>query len=145
MLSTKTTSFLFMIALGAFIFLMLSSFVLRISGTGNVNGNLEQVQKENTVADAIQVSVLNGCGEKGLANEVRKYLRKYGFDVVEIGNYNGTIEKSIVIDRLGDEHSARKTAHVLGISDTHIYTNIDSSLYVRATVIIGKDFSQLSL
>ncbi len=134
-----------MIALSSFTFLVISSFVLRLSGTGEVTGELEEIQKSNTVADAIQVSVLNGCGEKGIASRVGKELRKHGFDVVEIGNYRGTVEKSIVIDRLGDEHSARKTAHVLGIPDTHIYSNIDSSLYVRATIIIGKDFAILPL
>jgi len=119
---------------------LVSSFALKIIANNRTTGDLEL---ENTVAESIQVNVLNACGEKGLAGKTRKYLRNNGFDVVEIGNYNLELEKSIIIDRLGDKRSALKTAYALGIEDSLVYSNIDSSLFIRATVIIGKDFKML--
>lgn len=116
---------------------------LIVNATSNhVDGSLEN--KNGEVAESIQVNVLNACGESGLASKTRKYLRKRGFDVVEVGNYGGILAKSIVIDRLGDKRSALKTAYALGINDSLVYQNIDSTLYLRNTVIIGKDYKSLN-
>ena len=48
-----------------------------------------------------------------------------------------------MIDRIGDPVSARKVAYALGIREERIETDIDSTLYLRATVIIGDDYRSL--
>lgn len=108
----------------------------------SVDGKLDK--RSGEVAESIQVNILNACGEDGLASKARKYLRKRGFDVVEIGNYPGLLKKSIVIDRLGDRRSALKTAYAFGVNDSLVYKNIDSTLFVRNTLIIGKDYNNLN-
>ncbi len=97
----------------------------------------------DTKQEVIKVAILNACGQSGLASKTQKFLRNLGFDVVEIGNTNEKLSSSVVIDRLGDKKSAFKVAMALGIRDSLIYTHVDSSLYLRATVIIGKDFKEL--
>lgn len=108
----------------------------------SVDGQLDK--RSGEVAESIQVNILNACGEDGLASKARKYLRKRGFDVVEIGNYPGLLDKSVVIDRLGDRRSALKTAYAFGVNDSLVYKNIDSTLFVRNTLIIGKDYKNLN-
>lgn len=93
--------------------------------------------------EMIQISVLNGCGVKGLASQVRDYLRDKGFDVVDVGNYNQQTKFSFVIDWIGDTTSAKKLAYAIGVAETKIIHDIDSSLYLRSSIVIGSDYKKL--
>ena len=130
------------IALGLLVILMLSSFIIRITNPP-ISAQLDSTQRINETEQSIQVNVLNACGKTGLANQVKNYLLLRGFDVVEIGNYEHMLENSVIIDRIGDENSSRKVAHAMGIKDYLVTSDIDSSLYVRSTIIVGKDYYTL--
>lgn len=92
----------------------------------------------------IQLEVQNGSGENGIAVRFTDYLRKNNMDVVEIGNYKSQdVAKTLVIDRSGDNIKARKVAQILGVSERSIIQQINSSLYLDVTVVIGKDFKEL--
>ncbi|MBM2814529.1 MAG: hypothetical protein HW421_1291 [Ignavibacteria bacterium] len=123
--------------------LMLSSFLFRTVISPPVDPNLDDNIQKNTVEEVIQVNVLNASGVQGLAARVRNFLRARGFDVVEIGNYPESSENSIIIDKVGDVNSALKVAYALGIGDTLVTTKIDSALFLRTSIIIGKDFASL--
>jgi hypothetical protein len=120
---------------------LIASMSYKIFFGNPVTGKLDS--KNDAVAESIQVSILNACGEDGIASKARTYLRLRGFDVVEVGNYSKTLNQSVIIDRLGDIRSAHKTAYALGIGDSLVYSNPDSSLYLRNTILIGKDFKNL--
>ncbi len=48
------------------------------------------------------------------------------------------------IDRVGDTISALKVAYMpLAFARTQVFTEIDSSLFLRATVVIGTDYRNL--
>ena len=98
---------------------------------------------KQTSEEVIQVNVLNGCGVKGLAAKIRDFLRLKGFDVVDVGNYKTEVELSFVIDRLGDINSAKKVANAIGIPDSLVFTDIDSNLFLRSSVVLGKDYKKL--
>ncbi|MBS1538504.1 MAG: LytR C-terminal domain-containing protein [Bacteroidetes bacterium] len=91
----------------------------------------------------IQINILNGAGEKKIASKAMDYFRNRGFDVVEIDNYETLVEKSFVIDRVGDLNSAKQVAFALGVPDSLIRSDIDSSLYLRSSVILGKNYQSL--
>jgi hypothetical protein len=91
----------------------------------------------------IQLDILNGCGEDGLANKARIYLRNRGFDVVEVGNYDSIIDISHVISRRGDVESAKMLSKAIGINDSLLIIDIDSSLSLDCSVVIGKDYKKL--
>lgn len=92
----------------------------------------------------IQLEVQNGSGENGIAVRFTDYLRKNNMDVVEIGNYKSQdVAKTLVIDRSGDNIKARKVAQILGVSERSIIQQINNSLYLDVTVVIGKDFKEL--
>lgn len=96
------------------------------------------------IGQIIQVEVRNGCGISGLAARTTMYLRRRGFDVVEVGDHTTFDEEySIVIDRVGDLASATKVANALGIPEERIEQDIRPDYFLDASVVIGKDFETL--
>ncbi|HVK40445.1 MAG TPA: LytR C-terminal domain-containing protein [Candidatus Kapabacteria bacterium] len=93
--------------------------------------------------ETIQVNVVNACGRNGMAQRFTEFLRARKFDVPEYGTSPTREPFSKVIDRIGDPVSARKVAYALGIPAERIETEIDSTLYLRATVVIGEDYRTL--
>lgn len=96
------------------------------------------------VGDIIQVEVRNGCGVSGLAAETTRFLRRRGFDVVEVGDHSSFDEAySFVIDRVGDLESAIKVAHALGIPEERVVQDIRLDYYLDASVVLGRDYENL--
>ncbi len=129
--------------LSIFLFVFALSLAARYLIAPPIESQLDAETPKFSAEEAIQVQVLNACGVSGLAAKARDYLRKRGFDVVEIGNYKEYCDTSFVIDRVGDIKSARKTAYAMGINENSITTDIDSSMYLRCAVVIGKDYKTL--
>jgi len=92
----------------------------------------------------IRLEVLNATERPGLAATATEYLRRRGFDVLLVGNASrsGNVT-SCVLNRLGEREPAQRVARALGVSDTQVITEIDTSLYLNATVIIGWDYKKL--
>jgi hypothetical protein len=97
--------------------------------------------------DRIRVEVLNGAGGIKVAQRVADELRAAGIDVVEIGNYKSTtVEHTIVIDRFGSHERAKSVALKLRLSESRIVQQIDKSLFIDVSVVVGKDyFTRISL
>lgn len=93
---------------------------------------------------SIQVDVQNGTGENRIGAIFRDYLKKKGYDVVNLDNYKSSdVEKTIIIDRTGDTRKAQRIAEVLGVSGRNIIQQINRDLYLDATIVIGKDYTEL--
>lgn len=98
------------------------------------------------IGNVIQVEVLNGCGISGAATTMTNSLRRYGFDVVEIGNFDHfDVQKTMVISRNGDMASARQVARALGISEDQILREESPDFYLDLTIVIGTDYTSLNL
>lgn len=96
------------------------------------------------VGDVIQLEVLNGCGQDGLAHEMQTYLRQRGFDVVASGNHQSFgVEETVIVDRIGDDHAALEVAKALGLRRAAITSEPDPGLYVDASVVIGCDYESI--
>ncbi len=85
-----------------------------------------------------RVQVLNGSRKSGLARTATDQLRAAGFDVVSIGNARSRREESVVYDRVGNPEQAQRVAAALGI--TNVETQIDTTLYLEVTVVLGADW-----
>ncbi len=140
---SKILSIFFISLLSLIVIIFALSMIYRFFIGPSIDPTLDKDIKKLSSEEVIQVNVLNGCGVKGIAAKARDYLRSKGFDVVDIGNYKDNVEKSFVIDRLGDLNSSKKVAYSLGIPDTLVITDIDSNLFLRSTVILGKDYLKL--
>ncbi len=141
--NNKTANILLLVSFGLIVIVMLSSFINRVIISPPVQAEIDNGANTSQNDIVIQVTVLNACGEPGLAAKVMEFLRLRGFDVVEIGNYPRKEEKSFVLDRLGDVRSARKVAYAIGVPDSLVVSAVDSTLFVRSTIVIGKDFPLL--
>ena len=94
--------------------------------------------------DILQIEVRNGCGVSGLAAAATTFLRQAGYDVVEVGDHSRfDIEKSMVVDRVGDLEAAREIAATLGMPIEQVGQEIRADLYLDASVILGRDYQQL--
>ena len=111
-----------------------------------LSGSSSEVERIYTQkgSPVIQVEVLNGCGIPVAADNFTSFLRQRHFDVVQIGNYiSFDIEKSMVIDRVGNIANADRIADSLGISRKNIIQQINKNYFLDASVVIGKDFETL--
>ncbi len=96
--------------------------------------------------DIIQVEVRNGCGVSGLAEEMTRFLRQQGFDVVEVGNYTSFNQPTTrVVDRVGNLEAARRVAAALGLAEDRVEQQIRPDYFLDASVIIGQDYATLPL
>ncbi len=93
-----------------------------------------------------RVSVLNGCGDLGVAARMREKAQSLGLDVIEEGNADsfGYLE-SIVIDRDGDLEKTRQVASLLGIPNFIQQISEDDYRLEDIRIIVGKDYRKLQL
>lgn len=97
------------------------------------------------IGDYIQVEVLNGCGEEGLASTMTSYLRTRGFDVVKNGNFEHFgVERTQVLNRVEDPHAAIQIARALGLAESSVIAKPDPGLFVEASILIGCDFESIA-
>ncbi len=108
-----------------------------------VDATVERTDMYVKAGEHIQVDVVNACGVDGLATKFTEFLRARRFDVPEFSTSKTREPHSKVIDRVGDPISARKVAYALGIDQERIEAGIDSSRFLRATVVIGMDYRSL--
>lgn len=121
-------------------YFLLNRFVL----APPVDATIESSDMLVRAGEQIQVNIMNGCGADGIARQAMDYLRARGFDVVEITNYDHfAVEHSFLIDRVGDTLSAHKVAYALGMPDSLIVEERDSTLYLRSSIVLGKDYAVL--
>ena len=93
----------------------------------------------------VQLEVLNGCGVSGAASKITSYLRRRGFDVVDMRNYKTfDLQETLVIDRVGNLAPARRVAQILGIRRENIIQEINADYFVDVSVVIGRDYPALS-
>ncbi|MBO6623173.1 MAG: LytR C-terminal domain-containing protein [Balneola sp.] len=102
-------------------------------------------QPSQLIGSIIQLEVLNGCGESGIANNFTNLLRSNGFDVVEVGNFERfDVENTFVISRSSSFNNAKRVADALGVSEENIIREESEDFYLDVTVVLGKDYQQLN-
>jgi len=93
----------------------------------------------------LQIEVLNGCGVSGIAAEFTEYLRQKGIDVVKTDNYESfNVLETVIIDRRGRTERIKEIARSLGLDTSRILKEINEAYLIDATLILGKDYKQMS-
>lgn len=93
----------------------------------------------------IKVEVLNGNGVDGIAATATDFLREQGFDVVRTDDADRTdYVYTLIKDRAGNLHTARRLAEILNVDTLSVFQEINRSLMLDATVILGKDYANLA-
>ena len=92
----------------------------------------------------VQVEVRNAAGVDGLAGRTTDYLRRRGFDVVEIGNAAAR-DTTTVLVRSGTALDARHVAQALGLGDDRVVTGGPTADYsLDVTLFVGADYPTLT-
>ncbi len=122
------------------------AYSMIMNTTGSRGDNLSDTAKKQITNQpnlSIQINILNATGENRIGARFRDYLKAKGFDVVDMGNYKAEVEKTIVLDVIGDIRKAKRVADAVGISHRNVVQQLDKTKYIDATVIIGKDYTEL--
>ncbi|MBD3274127.1 MAG: hypothetical protein GF372_02390 [Candidatus Marinimicrobia bacterium] len=105
----------------------------------------EQLYEQKEFPD-VWVEVLNGNGVPGVAAEYTEFLREEGFDVQNTENAdNFSYENTLVIARSENRQKAYAVARALQIDTSRVQSNIDPSLQLDVTVILGDDYNTISI
>lgn len=120
------------------------SMIMNTSGSRGDNiSDTAKKQITNQPNLSIQINILNATGENRIGARFRDYLKTKGFDIVDMGNYKAEVEKTMVLDVIGDIRKAKRVADAIGVSQRNVVQQLDKTKYIDATVIIGKDYTEL--
>ncbi|MDA1028140.1 MAG: LytR C-terminal domain-containing protein [Bacteroidetes bacterium] len=98
----------------------------------------------NLLGNIIQVNILNATGKPGLALKMMEFMREEGFDVVGTDNYpEGILEKSVILDRIGNLDAAAQVALAIGLPASSVQVDVGPEYFFDATIVIGNDFEQI--
>ena len=134
---------IFLILVGYFGFSLLNNSLKNDTALKEITDTSKTLTNQPNLS--IQLDVQNGTNENGVASRITEYLRKNGMDVVEMGNYRSNdIERTLILDRSGEKSKAKRVAMILGVNERNILQQMNNSLYLDVTVVIGKDFKELN-
>ena len=89
----------------------------------------------------ISFKVLNGCGEKGLALNIRNQLIDKGFNVLSFGNADKFMyHRTTLIIRKINQEKMQKVKEILNIS--RIYPQIKQESIYDFVLIVGEDYEK---
>lgn len=98
----------------------------------------------------INLQILNGCGEKGIANKLADKIEMMAkpplaVRVIDTDNFdNFGVEKSFIISRHENLTAANLMAEQLGLDKAVTYRAIDDNyLDIGATLVLGTDYQVL--
>lgn len=106
------------------------SFFLRHAGGGMRN-------------QPIRIEVLNGTGEKGLANQVALALMKRGIDVVRTGNADSFSHPQSILIARKKNPEFKQLARILGCGNT--IEQLKDHTVIDATLLLGADYRSLRI
>ncbi|HHW56898.1 MAG TPA: LCP family protein [Clostridia bacterium] len=104
----------------------------------DLNNSLESKKNDVTADKKIRVEVLNGCGIQGAATRTADLLRQQGYEVVKIGNIEGTIYNTTqIIDRTNDKKVVEELRKIL--KNAIIVQDLKGNNNADITIILGKN------
>lgn len=99
----------------------------------------EPAVNDNAVTN-IRVEIWNATRNRDAVEEVTKYLRQKGVDVLTWGYFERTLAHTKIIDRTGNLESAQYLGKILHCDE--IETSLSDSSLTQAVIIIGEDWRQ---
>ena len=113
------------------------------SPSNNPASLISGINFDESLNDRLQIEVLNGCGERGVADLYTNFLRKNGYDVINYKNaqhfdYNHT---TILIHK--NNLNTNKLNELIKINPLNVKNLYDEKIFFDLTLIIGKDYKNL--
>ena len=104
---------------------------------------MNQVQTYDALNKIIQIEVLNGCGDKGVADLYANYLRGNNYDVIDYknaDNFNYNASKIIVHN---NNLAVENVAELFDINSKNVDYLFNENIFYDMTLIVGRDYKQL--
>jgi len=104
----------------------------------------------STPAGTLQVMVLNGCGEPGVAAAAGERLLREGFEVETDNADSFDYKETIIRHSLGQRASAQAIRRALGIGrleqlpEPQTTQQVGPTAAPKITVVVGSDFDRLN-
>ncbi|MEN6297965.1 MAG: LCP family protein [Rectinema sp.] len=110
-----------------------------VSQTAKALGAEDTNAMQKTV---VTIELLNGSGEKGLANSASTLFESYGYQVVSVGNAPSfDYTKTVMYDNDGDKTAFQQIANVINCKNFGDAAVLPGLRKANITVILGKDFN----
>ena len=133
----------------SFICFIIAFVVFKNWNTDSINLNnpridlMNQVQTYDALNKIIQIEVLNGCGDKGVADLYANYLRGNNYDVIDYknaDNFNYNASKIIVHN---NNLAVENVAELFDINSKNVDYLFNENIFYDMTLIVGRDYKQL--
>ena len=104
---------------------------------------MSQIKTHNS-NEIIQIEVLNGCGDKGIADLYATFLRENDYDVIDYKNAENFNYNSSKIIVHNNNLYVEDVANLFQIDSKNIdYHFDDDNIIHDITIIVGKDYKSL--
>jgi len=91
---------------------------------------------------SVTIEILNGSGEKGLANTASTLFESYGYRVVSVGNAPSfDYERTIMYDNDGNKTVFQQVSNVIECKNFEESQSLPGLRKANITIILGKDFN----
>ncbi len=133
----------------SFICFIIAFVVFKNWNTDSMNLNnpridlMNQVQTYDALNKIIQIEVLNGCGDKGVADLYANYLRGNNYDVIDYKNADNFDYNASKIIVHNNNLAVENVAELFDINSKNVDYLFNENIFYDMTLIIGRDYKQL--
>ena len=115
-----------------------------VLGVGSITWSWIEGEGPVVSLPPLQIEVLNGCGEPGLAQKVAERLQGLGHDVVRVADAaDSGLQRTVIVDRRGRDRLSRELARRIGPCPV-VLERVRAS-EADLTLIVGADWRRLRL
>ena len=104
---------------------------------------MNQVQTYDALNKIIQIEVLNGCGDKVVADLYANYLRNNNYDVIDYKNAENFDYNASKIIVHNNNLAVENVAELFQIDSKNVDYLFNENIFYDMTLIVGKDYKQL--
>ena len=109
---------------------------------------INSLKSENLLTEEdlkIVLEIQNGTEINGLASRTSQLYQSFGYEVTKVGNATETVEKTLIVDRTGNQQALKRVADVIRCTNTTTQTAVEEfddelNLTADVVIILGKDF-----
>ena len=133
----------------SFICFIIAFVVFKNWNTDSINLNnpridlMNQVQTYDALNKIIQIEVLNGCGDKGVADLYANYLRGNNYDVIDYKNADNCDYNASKIIVHNNNLAVENVAELFDINSKNVDYLFNENIFYDMTLIVGRDYKQL--
>ena len=133
----------------SFICFIIAFVVFKNWNTDSINLNnpridlMNQVQTYDALNKIIQIEVLNGCGDKGVADLYANYLRGNNYDVIDYKNADNFDYNASKIIVHNNNLAVENVAELFDINSKNVDYLFNENIFYDMTLIVGRDYKQL--